>query len=1420
MKPEHIIREPDNCPELTDALPRVLTANALHECLPGPPARTSKAGAEKVPTDSPAAWLKNNLLNPIWNSGAEAYNTTSNVINYLPDKLAHKQLLSKASLVPVKQTNWLDCATQSIASGLTGALVYGAAGKLAGGVMRACATSLRLEGACAAIAGEHKAARAYQLLTCDSSTQVLGAVAYDGLRDLHGGETRLGNMVGSAAAFSLFETFNPRVRNMALLPRLPRQAFIGAGGALAGNLASNAVSCRLPAIDELAQVAASGAFMNTALPGVQHALSLGIGRVNDAVGRGNPMERYMSNKGMSGKWAVVDDIAGKNFSLRIKGDEQHTGIDHKTGTVFQAKDAQVPDLAHELAHGWFAKSRSVERRFLKAQEYMNMGDDQKAWETFRGVRVLGERYARRIEGKTAAATGNYRTVISAPDHIARERTPAGLTYEQHWCSEFEQFKRSGGQFRPHLDYSKSSKNSSSPTASDSPEQLYQRWENGLSRVEADLEKQRSLGSKKKGNSWFQQELRKFNNYGKDFDEPVSANSTAEEHERFDHASVDYDEGGGGGSWFAQESFRFENESGGRESDLVQDISRLPAAVATSAWHEAVSVLAKSQPYALVRTIESLPSHQQQRCLQVALDKLPISDVCQAISDNPAVPCPALKTLVEKVLHNEHPLDRTHAFQNFPTGRLNEIPLQQRFAATQELFQQTLSVPDAANYSGVRSWWERLPEPALELTADSHNVSPVRNHLAATLDPKMMARLVFDDKHWNEALSALEGHPESTVRLRTLLHVLPNMSEYGYHDETAAVVLKWLKSGSLADAVLEAVKLETAAAGRGTALQSHGVVSAMAEVSSQIERREALSALSGEVFKSARTDAPSNIRNILTVALSFSRSTGSDFREILLTPLETALGDHSNNYMFRLSAMRQLASMARAGSLGEHTVRLPSLRMPPQAVMSHSDETVLRKQVEEALLDPDKLPALLGDGSLGRIMPGLFGQYADGGIVGRPQHGGHDFSLDVHIQKVVEQIREHPDFASLSHKDQVNLLWAGFLHDIGKEAGKVDLDHEWVSSDMAWGVLSSLGYPSQRIQRIANLISRHDQVSFNPDPKDRVSLKLADESKAHDLAVFYRHPSAIKQLRILNESDIRSINAEGSHWTPEVADELDDVSQIISSHVKDLSQGAIPILTSKLPQHFGLVNLTGDHVLLAHVSPHIEGPFMQQLASVQTPEYSISATLITPEYRRLFGAAPIFALVAGPAEQVSQANRQNLSTGRGVDWQGHVQLTRNWSANMDGVHFVREIDHGVRELSTRRAGVDKPGSLADLWQRLAQFDTVDELLAEQGPNGADVMAYRKLVGSLTHTAEGGLLNTHNEIKLNNPTMVGVGIVRHGQPVFMENLKDPDALKLLLGNLEKPSWLLTEGEPTKEATVIPEGVWREAMQQRLPLVVLDP
>ncbi len=210
----------------------------------------------------------------------------------------------------------IDWMTQNFSSAAGAIVPYVLAGKAMGAGMREAGARLGAEGALGRVLASERAAL------------VLGAGAYDFTKAPNVGETRVGNAIGSMTAFTVFEVGNARLGLNKGLPmmtsslgqftkQLAGRSFVGAAGALSGMEASHLYSTgKFADAKDAYNAMATGAFMNTALPAVQHGAGRAIDGINNVTGRGVPLNRYLQNRGWENA-PELKDIASSHLFARV-----------------------------------------------------------------------------------------------------------------------------------------------------------------------------------------------------------------------------------------------------------------------------------------------------------------------------------------------------------------------------------------------------------------------------------------------------------------------------------------------------------------------------------------------------------------------------------------------------------------------------------------------------------------------------------------------------------------------------------------------------------------------------------------------------------------------------------------------------------------------------------------------------------------------------------------------------------------------------------------------------------------------------------------------------------------------------------------------------------------------------------------------
>ncbi len=725
-------------------------------------------------------------------------------------------------------------------------------------------------------------------------------------------------------------------------------------------------------------------------------------------------------------------------------------------------------------------------------------------------------------------------------------------------------------------------------------------------------------------------------------------------------------------------------------------------------------------------------------------------------------------------------------------------------------------------------------------ADPRNQSATsvetRKAILDGLDPKFIGRIFFHEHNWDASDRIAQTHPDLIKALAENTRLNGSIPRNDYlaslmSGETPMTPSKLAQSLSeLAQTGQDKGLVYPLSYGDLKALAEHGVKPAPNEVAPLLRqlREDALQTFAMDSSAEQKINNP-RLLSDMTLAKEFSKNNPELFDTEFREPIEQAMSDPNLSYDRRLEAARALGELQRDGYDSAQAIHMPDLRMGKFAELTPHEQLQMREGAESALRDRSSMAALLGDGPLGRLMPSVFGFASDGGIVGRKQHQVHDSTVDVHLLDVMEKAGQDPRFKKLLPQDQVNALWASFLHDVAKRENMVDLDHGWTSTSTAWGVLRTLGYPDSQIQRITDIMGRDFDLSYDPDHKN--SVRFQDQNALDDVITAYRAPGALDMVSILNSSDIQSVKSDGSWYTPEVIAELEKIRTMGQERVDHLNKNLLPVMTTEMPKGFGAHEMS-DYNVMVHSSPDLTGQLLRHRSTVESPEFSMSVSLLTSDHRNTYTdfrnvnatESQVVALVDGPFEHIAQAHRGNLSTGKSVGWDGHVELVRRWATDHRAERLSQEAESKLEALNIPpdpSVARENNPRLAQLRRILSQFNNLSDLTRAAGPNDKYVVAAHEINNLLTTERDGSPLQTHNEIKLNNPILRSIGLLRKpNQTIYFEGVSDSALYDLWQGHI--PDYV-RNGEPGRApqgSLVVTNELQQSAKANDLPFVVLNP
>jgi len=178
-------------------------------------------------------------------------------------------------------------------------------------------------------------------------------------------------------------------------------------------------------------------------------------------------------------------------------------------------------------------------------------------------------------------------------------------------------------------------------------------------------------------------------------------------------------------------------------------------------------------------------------------------------------------------------------------------------------------------------------------------------------------------------------------------------------------------------------------------------------------------------------------------------------------------------------------------------------------------------------------------------------------VGKPQHVTHDYTLDIHLLKVLQGVFKNPEYQKLSDSSKKQLQISALLHDLTKTAGEVDRYHPDNSAFDIYYLLDKFKMREKDKLKIYHIIKNHAWLARYNKAQDTNNV-------AKDLAFEFRQGDAFKQISILAEADLKGIKKHDAFYQKYGAD-LIKAQQKINPILFDLQKTTINLPQTKIPK---------------------------------------------------------------------------------------------------------------------------------------------------------------------------------------------------------------------------------------------------------------
>ena len=173
---------------------------------------------------------------------------------------------------------------------------------------------------------------------------------------------------------------------------------------------------------------------------------------------------------------------------------------------------------------------------------------------------------------------------------------------------------------------------------------------------------------------------------------------------------------------------------------------------------------------------------------------------------------------------------------------------------------------------------------------------------------------------------------------------------------------------------------------------------------------------------------------------------------------------------------------------------------------------------------------------------------------KEQHEFHDFTLDIHCLKVLQEVMKNKEFAKLSASSKKHLQLSALFHDLTKAEKQNDRQHPENSGFDTYYLLDKLGLKEKDKLKIYNIIKYHSWLAY---------YDFTNHS-AKRVAFNMREGDSFKMLMMLTEGDLKGVKKHDAFYLKH-AKQLEKAKKEIAPYLYDLKRTNINLPQTKIPK---------------------------------------------------------------------------------------------------------------------------------------------------------------------------------------------------------------------------------------------------------------
>ncbi|MBQ7450313.1 HD domain-containing protein [bacterium] len=386
------------------------------------------------------------------------------------------------------------------------------------------------------------------------------------------------------------------------------------------------------------------------------------------------------------------------------------------------------------------------------------------------------------------------------------------------------------------------------------------------------------------------------------------------------------------------------------------------------------------------------------------------------------------------------------------------------------------------------------------------------------------------------------------------------------------------------------------------------------------------------------------------------------------------------------------------------------------------------------------------------------------IIGKEPHGVHQYSVDLHILKVLKEVVANPKFDTLSNQDKTVAQLMALFHDIGKLGGVDDNYHEQASAVITNDIMKKMKFPVFLKKRIVELVKNHnwfEQINTGKidahsaalmfrNPEDLIIAEIFGEADLKGVSdAFYNNYS--NQLKYRVESMKKALDAYYSTGNMIFPTRILDINKIPTEEYKGKKYKVLNI--AKLPDNadltkYGLsVKNKRDLRLIFHAGD------IDTIRKVTLPfnEAVICSSMISPDKKATFWGERVGMLLDAPNANVINTANENQVSGKERDFRSFAAMTdpnekyscrkyqrRDFLASLNKKYNISEEDY------------------CEIYKKLVNKEFLSQFEDITLSNGTTIKA-EDLKNAYKESENRIMQNSdfkHNEINLYNPELKGI------------------------------------------------------------------